>query len=486
MGPEKIDVVVIGEGISGLAIGHWLKKQGIAFRLLAKETVPGGTMQSVREEGFLVEVGPNSALETTPLFRELVSDLALENEFTYAEPAGKNRYILRGGRLMALPLSPPAFLTTKLFSTGAKLRVLKEPFVGRATEEESVAQFVSRRLGREFMDYAIDPFVAGVFAGRPDRLSVRSAFPKLYALEEKYGGLVKGMFRGARERKARAEKAKDRAETFSFRGGMQVLPKAIAAGLGSAIVADARVTGIRDLAVDRQSREDEPGQRRYLVEYLHHGRQEEIEADTVVFAVPAYEAASVLRSFSRDTSTLLESIYYPPVLSIFLGFRRQDVGHPLDGFGFLVPTLEQRRILGCLWNSSLFVERAPAGHVAVTTFIGGARQPELTTLTDDEAVQTAVDELRGPMQIHGNPVYLKVSRWKRAIPQYELGYARIMDALTAFENEHPGIVFAGNYRGGISVGDCVRNSHEIAGDVGRRLTATRQTVSMSHDESRSA
>ncbi len=161
---------------------------------------------------------------------------------------------------------------------------------------------------------------------------------------------------------------------------------------------------------------------------------------------------------------------------VFFGFRNADVPRPLDGFGFLVPAREKRRILGCPWNSSLFRERAPAGHVAVTAFVGGARQPDLTTMTDDAAAQMALDELRGPMQIHGNPVYWNVTRWQRAIPQYELGYSRIMDALTAFEHEHPGIVLAGNYRGGISVGDCVRNAHEIAHDIGRRLAATRQAV----------
>jgi protoporphyrinogen/coproporphyrinogen III oxidase len=187
MGPIKTDVIVIGEGITGLSTAYWLKKRGINVTVLAKDNGVGGTMKSVQEQGFLYETGANTALETTPHFKELVSDLKLESEFIYANPEGKNRYILRDNVLQSMPLGPGSFFLTKLFSTAAKFRVVKEPFIGRAEKEESVAEFVERRLGREFLDYAIDPFVAGVFAGKTEQLSVRSAFPKLYALEEKYG-----------------------------------------------------------------------------------------------------------------------------------------------------------------------------------------------------------------------------------------------------------------------------------------------------------
>jgi len=224
MGRPKTDVIIVGEGITGLGIAYWLKKRGVDVTVLAKESKVGGTMKSVHDQGFLYETGANTALETTPLIKELVSDLKLESEFRYANPEGKNRYILRDGVLRSMPLGPGSFFFTKLFSTAAKFRVMKEPFIGRAEKEESVAEFVERRLGHEFLDYAIDPFVAGVFAGKPERLSVRAAFPKLYTLEEKYGGLIKGMIKGAQERKQRAEKAKDRAETFSFVSGMQQLP----------------------------------------------------------------------------------------------------------------------------------------------------------------------------------------------------------------------------------------------------------------------
>jgi oxygen-dependent protoporphyrinogen oxidase len=473
MGPIKTDVIVVGEGITGLCIAYWLKKRGINVTVLAKDSEVGGTMKSVQDQGFLYETGANTALETTPLFKELISDLRLESEFTYANPEGKNRYILRNGVLHSMPLGAGSFFSTKLFSTAAKFRVMKEPFIGRAEKEESIAEFVERRLGREFLDYAIDPFVAGVFAGKPEQLSVRSAFPKLYALEEKYGGLVKGMIKGAQERKERAEKAKDRAETFSFVSGMQTLPQAIGDSLGKTVLLNAKVTGIRDLTTAREEPSDEPDVRRYLVEYLRNGKEEELEADVVVFAIPAYDAAPIIKSLSMETAHVLSSIYYSPVISIFLGVKRDDIGHKLDGFGFLVPSKEKRKILGCLWNSCLFGNRAPAGMVALNAFVGGARQPELTGFNDEQIIHITLDELNSIMQFSGKPVYLNITRWQKSIPQYEIGYQQKMDLLAQFEESNQGILLAGNYRGGIAVGDCVKNAYEIAEGISSQILSTR-------------
>jgi protoporphyrinogen/coproporphyrinogen III oxidase len=473
MGPNKTDVIVIGEGITGLCVGYWLKKSGVNAIVLSKDNEVGGTMKSVHDHGFLYETGANTALETTPLFKGLVSDLKLESEFIYAKPEGNNRYILRDGVLHSMPLGPGSFLSTKLFSPAAKFRVIKEPFIGKAAKEESIAEFVERRLGRDFLDYAIDPFVAGVFAGNPEQLSVRSAFPKLYALEEKYGGLFKGMIKGAKERKQRAEKAKDRAETFSFINGLQILPRAIAASLGKSVILSAKVTKIRNLTTERNEPSNEPDARRYLVEYLHNDQEAEIEADSIVFAVPAYDAFPLIKPLSAETAHILSSIYYPPIISVFLGINRKNIGHRLDGFGFLIPSKEKRNILGCLWNSCLFANRAPEGMVALNAFIGGARQPELTTLSDERIIQITLDELKSIMQLSGNPVYLHLTRWHKSIPQYEIGYQQKIDALEQFEESFPGMVLAGNYRRGISVGDCVINANEIAKTISANILSKR-------------
>lgn len=401
METNNVDVVVIGAGISGLSVAHWLTQAGLQVLVLESDAEVGGTMKTIREHGFLVETGPNSALETTPFIQELVRDLNLHAEFLYANPAGRNRFILKHGRLHALPLNPVAFLTTPLFSLAAKLRVLKEPFIGRAEHEESIAEFVVRRLGQEFLDYAIDPFVAGVYAAKPDRLSVQAAFPKLYALEQRYGGLLKGMVRGRKERRARTEQAKDRAQTFSFLDGMQTLPHALAQRLGQNVLCNAKVTTIRARGGVGQG--EQPA--RYTVEFLRNTIAQTAEANTVVVATPAHAAAHLLRSCFPATAETLASIPYAPVASVFLGFKHEDVPYSLNGFGFLVPSVEQRNILGCLWSSSLFPRRAPEGSVGMTVFIGGSRQPELVERDEEQLVQTALEELKSIMQITGKAVY---------------------------------------------------------------------------------
>ncbi len=464
---RQTDVVVIGGGVSGLCVAYWLHKQGINVTVLEKDREVGGTMKTVHEDGFLVETGPNSALETTPLFKEIITDCALQDEFIYANPTSNNRYILKNGTLLRLPLGPGSFLTTDLFSTKAKLRLLKEPFVGRGKKEESIAEFVERRLGREFLEYAIDPFVAGIFAGRPEALSVRAAFPRLYALEEKYGGLIKGMIMGSKERKASSEKAKDRAETFSFKNGMQVLPAALARRLGTRIITGATVTSFAPTQGAHTT--DEAGRSRYTVSYVRDGSEETALARSVVFSVPAAAATMLLRPISPSTANVLASIYYPPVASIFAAFRRSDVGGPIDGFGFLVPSREQRQILGSLWSSSLFPGRAPDDIVAFTTFVGGGRQPDLENRDEKELCDLALTELKNIMQITGNNVYLRVTRWQKAIPQYELGHLANVEALERCEQRFPGLYFCSNFKGGISVGDCVKSSRDTAHRIASSL-----------------
>lgn len=456
----KKNVVIIGAGISGLTAAWWLHKKGIDVTVLEKEKSPGGTMRTIQDNGWLVETGPNSALETTPLFREMFEGLGINGQMLYADPKAERRYILRNEKLHALPTSLGAFLASSLWTLGGKLRLLKEPFVGRAGVEETVAQFVERRLGREFLDYAIDPFVAGVYAGNPEQLSVRAAFPKLYALEEKYGGLMKGMILGARERKRRAEKAKDRAKMFSFRNGMQTFPEAIAKELGERVHYGCDVLSLKHGLINNT----------YSIIYKQGGQELVLNSDSVVLSVPAFIASTLIREYSEELAKRFDDIYYPPVAEVFLGFQSDQVGSPLDGFGFLIPQKEKRQILGTIWSSALFPGRAPEGHVALTSFVGGLRQPALASLGDAELVDVTVGELKSLMKITGKPVYSRIMRWQKAIPQYNLGYAEVVNGIGQFEKEHQGIYFCANYLGGISVGDCVMSGERIA----RRIVSESQ------------
>ncbi len=455
--------VVCGAGISGLTVAWWLERQGFDVSVFERNAWVGGTMRTLRDDGWLVETGPNSALETTPLFTEMFSALGIQDQVVYARPEAKKRYIVRDGKLHALPLSPAAFFRTRLWTPSGKLRLLKEPFVGRATHEESIAQFVERRLGKEFLDYAINPFVAGVFAGDPAQLSVRAAFPKLYALEERYGGLIKGMIRGRRERKQRAEKAKDRASMFSFKNGMQSFPLAIATALGGRVKTNCIVERV-DV---RPSNGSGPG--RFEVHCRENGNVSAIDADVVIVSTPADVAAGIVRPYASFLASQLEKIYYPPVTEVFLGFREGTFAHPLDGFGYLIPEKEARTILGTIWSSSLFPDRAPAGYVGLTTFVGGSRQPDIALMEDGALVSRVTSEVHSLLGGSGSPAFSRVIRWNRAIPQYTLGHANIILGIDKLEEDIPGFFLCSNYRGGISVGDCVMSGKLIADRAGEFL-----------------
>lgn len=447
---SNYSAVVIGGGISGLLTAYLLTIQKIPVLLLEKENIAGGTMKTSSEEGWLVESGPNSALETTPLIKEIVQKLGLESKFVYADESSSRRYIVRNGSLRQVPSGPLSFLKTDLWSARGKLRLLREPFIGRGNGEESIAQFVSRRLGSELLDYGINPFVAGVYAGDPVSLSVRHAFPKLYALEEKYGGLIKGMVRSRKERRERKEVAKDRARLFSFLDGMQTLPASLSEALKGSIIFGAAAESVIPVKTGRGPL--------YTVTFSSRGERRQVESPVVVFSSPADATAAVIEPIDPETASSLRSIPYPPVAEVFLGYDAGRIGRKLDGFGFLVPAVENRKILGTIWSSSLFPKRAPLGKVALTTFIGGSRQPQLTELGDKELISLVTRELSALMQAVGEPAYSRVIRWKRAIPQYNLGYGTVLDKIARFEENYKGTFIASNYRGGIAVGDCFINS----------------------------
>jgi oxygen-dependent protoporphyrinogen oxidase len=458
-------VVVIGGGISGLCLAYWLRKKDISVTVLESAGTPGGTMKTVRQGEWLIETGPNSALDTTPLFGELFGELGIQDEVLYAGGNSSNRYILRAGTLHPLPTGPGAFLASRLWTLGGKLRLLKEPFIGRAAAEESIAAFVERRLGREFLDYAINPFVAGVYAGNPAALSVREAFPKLYALEEKYGGILKGAVLSARERKKRAETAKNTAKMFSFRDGMETFPKSLARALGASVQTGCTVESVIPMRAGQFPV--------YTVTYEQNGVRMQREANVVVLATPTHSAAKIIRPIDPEMAATLESVYYPPVAEVFVGFPLAQIRRPLDGFGFLVPEKERRNLLGCIWSSSLFPGRAPAGQAALTCFVGGSRQPELASLADGELRRIVLDELRSLLPAEGEPTLVNIIRWERAIPQYTLGYRKVLAAMDRFERNFQGAFFCSNARGGIAVGDCVMSAHATAARIAGFLTLGR-------------
>mgnify|MGYP003835509945 FL=1 len=453
------DTIIIGAGISGLTCAYRLQEAGQRVLLLEKAPRFGGAIRSAREGEWLIEAGPNSTLETTPLLTELIRDAGVEDQKLYASDASKNRYILKHGKLTALPMSPPAFFKTGLFTWGTKLGLFGEPFKKPSPPDaqESVADFVRRRLGQEFLDYAINPFVAGVYAGDPELLSVRAAFPKLYELEQTYGGLIKGQIKGARERKKRGEESKQSARMFSFLDGMQTLTDALANAIPDKIHS-AEVRAIR-------IGETEGNDSRFTVTVAHDGEEKEFAARDLIIATPAGPAAELSRAFAPKLSAELEEIPYPPVAEVITGYTPTADMHPLDGFGFLIPKVEKRRILGTIFSSTIFRKRAPEGKVHLTTFIGGMRQPEEALRPDQEIVQTALEEQRALLGTPEKPDFVYVTAWKHAIPQYVRGHLERMEKVDAVEQAHPGLHYCANYRGGISVGDCVKSAHAVVDRV---------------------
>lgn len=441
------DVVVVGAGLSGLAVAFRLAQQGIRLRVIESAARPGGVIGSVRRDGALYERGPNSGLDTTPLVNELLAAAGIAGERIDASAEAARRYILRDGRLAALPTSPPAFLATSLFSWKAKLALLREPFVraAAADAEETVAAFVRRRLGTEFLDYAIEPFVAGIYAGDPEQLSVPAAFPRLFALEQRYGSLIRGQIAGSRERKKSAEKAKNAAVSFSFRDGMQALTDALARGL--AIDCGVRAAGLRREADGTFVLDCERGSERFA-----------LRSRSVVLAVPAYEAARIVARLAPEAKAALESIVYPPVATIASCYRRADVAHPLDGFGFLAPRRESPPILGCLFSSSMFAGRANAPTVLLTTFVGGVRSAPLALRSEEELAASVTAALQGYLGAR-QPLWQAVTRWPQAIPQYTLGHLQRIAAVERAEAAAPGLRFCANWRGGVSVADCIKSAH---------------------------
>jgi oxygen-dependent protoporphyrinogen oxidase len=446
-------VAIVGAGITGLTLAFRLRQRGISVTVYEASDRIGGVIQSIRRDGYLAEFGPNSILETSPKIASLITDLGLDPRRIYSEPAAENRYLVRYKRPILLPASPVKFFGTELFSWGTKLRLFREPFVPPSPPdvEENLADFVVRRLGREFLDYAINPMVSGIYAGDPARLSVKHGFPKLHALEQKYGSLIKGQILGAKERRQRGEMSKQDAKKLSFDDGLQVLPDTLGSKLADVIQFNTTVERIEQTAAG------------WKVCVAAGGKLQQPEHAAVVWTAPTHRLVEVGLATARELdATVLREIYYPPVASIVLGFRREEVAHPLDGFGMLIPQAENFRILGTLFSSSLFPNRAPAGHVTLTTYIGGARAPELAQRPAEDVVAITVEDLRTILGVTGRPTFQHVVFYPKAIPQYNVGYGQFKALMDGIETKAPGMFFAGHFRDGISLGDSILSAHGAA------------------------
>lgn len=446
-------VAIIGAGITGLTAGFYLKQKGVPVTVYESSDRVGGVIQSLKRDGYLAEFGPNTILETSPKIGQLIRDAGLASRRIDPDPKAEARYVVRYQRPIEMPASPLGFLTTELFSPKAKLAVLREPFVPRRRDgkEESIAEFVVRRLGREFLDHAIDALVAGVYAGDPYKLSVPQAFPKLKQLEERYGSLIKGQILGGRERKKRGEVAKDRAPKFSFDEGLQVLPETLAQHLGDSLRLNTQVNRLRQRVGG------------WTLEGVDSGVEMVAEHSAVLYCGTAHRLAQLrIEGPPSLNLRIFSEIRYPPVASVVLGFRREDVAHPCQGFGMLIPRVEGFKILGTIFSSSLFPNRAPAGHLTLTSYVGGERFPELASLPPNELFALTCADLRILLGVRGGPTFQHSVFYPKAIPQYVVGYGRYRSLMNEIERSAPGIFLAGHYRDGISLSDSIVSGCDAA------------------------
>jgi oxygen-dependent protoporphyrinogen oxidase len=447
-------IVVVGAGVTGLTAAWKLRREGHAVSIIERSEHAGGSIRTTRTDGWIVEAGPNTMLVNEQPLLDFFAEIGLEPDLLEASKEANKRYIVRRGTPVAAPMSLGQFLGTPLLSGGAKLRLLCEPFVGRARPgvEESVGDFARRRLGREVVDYAINPLIGGIYAGEPYRLSVRHAFPTLHRFDHDHGSLVLGAIASGRARR-KAGKKRFKARSISFTRGLQMIIDALVREVGDSLFNSTEIRAI-DRATDGVWR---------ISTQRPDGASRTFEADAVVLAVPARAAAALPFALGGARPlAVLDEIEYPPVTSLALGFRREQIAHPLDGYGMLVPACEGFRILGTLFSSSLFPGRAPEGHVLLTTFVGGMRQPENARLAPDELRTLVLADLARLVGVSGDPVFTATHAWERAIPQYNLGYSRFHDAMSAAERDLPGLIVGGHLRDGVSVGDCIRAGWKLA------------------------
>lgn len=432
-------IAIIGGGLTGLTLAYYLQKAGVAYDLFEASPRPGGNLLSPQApEGYQLEAGPNSLLLSAEL-EELLLELGLQDHIQEAAPVSQHRFVLRGGQYRALPASPPALLASGFFSMRTKLRLLGELLRRPAppVPGETVAAFFERHFGPEVVQYAVNPFVAGIYAGDPAELLLSLTFPQLAALETQYGSLLRGLAKGP--------KTGGRRRTITLRGGVQALTDALAAQLTSYHLGQAVA------AVEKTTDN---------TYYLTTSNLQPAAYTHLALAVPAYAAAALLQPFFPAAATALAAVRYPPMTLVYSAYDRAAVAHPLVGFGALNPKVEGTYAAGAIWTSSLFPDRVPAGQVLFTSFVGGAQfaqQAQEPAAAQLAAVHTELAQLYG---ISDKPRWQDRYYWPHSIPQFDQHLADARAAVAPLAAQ--GIVAVANWQVGVSVPDCVKYSRQLA------------------------
>lgn len=449
---EPLKTLIIGGGITGLCAAFYAMKRHGAPQVLLLESGDslGGTASTESADGFTFEKGPNGFLDKEPKTLQWVSDLGLNGELMPANTLAARRFIFRNGELHELQ-PPPAFMFSRVLSVQGRLRLMGEPFIPQrvSSEEESIWDFAARRIGAEAADTLVAPMVSGIYGGDARQLDLASCFPKMAAMEANHGSLFRAMMAKKKEKNAGGGTAMGPGGTLtSFKGGMATLVNRATEQLGD------RVRVNMPVSVIEKSGDG------YVVRCANG---EHFNADSVLVAAPAHAAAGMVRALDGTLSEALAAIPYASMTVVCTVYDKTAVGHDLNGFGFLVPRTQGKRILGCIWTSTLFPGRAPSGKILLRTMVGGAGDPDAVSLDDEAMLDIIRQELFPMLDIKSDPVVHRIFRWEKAIPQYTFGHQARVREIEAAEERHPGLRFAGNAYRGVGINDCVVSALKALG-----------------------
>jgi len=448
-----VKIGIVGAGISGLATAQAILARDSTTEVVVFEAAGhtgGKVLTEITAEGYLCEWGVNAFLDKSPRTLELCKEIGVVP--VSADVAAKKRYVFSESKLHQLPEKPPQFLASKLLSVPGRLRVMGEVFTRKTDRaDETLAEFGIRHLGREAFEKLIDPMASGVFAGDARTMSLKSCFPRIHEVEAEYGSLIRGLIK--LQKAARREGRKDTPGPgpggllTSFNGGMSVLTDALTAGLGSRVRVNSPVQGVsRNGGL-------------YTV-HLENGASEDF--DVLVLATPAYAQARILNDMAPSISELVDAIHYPSLAVVCLGYSEEKAGSCLDGFGFLIPSRENRGILGTVVDSNVFPDRAPDGSVLFRSMVGGARKPYLAELPDEQLLDLVRSDLKDILGLEADPDFVSIYRHEKAIPQYLVGHSDRLAAIGRQLETFPGLVMTGNAFRGVSLNDCVLNATKTA------------------------
>jgi oxygen-dependent protoporphyrinogen oxidase len=448
---KTADIAIIGAGLTGLTTAFYLKKQNKNFVVLEEKDRIGGVIHTVQENGFTYEEGPNTGVLGNPDAAELFEDL---NGLCTCELANKNvskRYILKNGNWEQMPLSPLQAIKTPLFATKDKFRILGEPFRKKGTNaDETLSELVKRRMGNSFLDYAIDPFILGVYAGDPSKLITRFAFPKLYNLEQTYGSFIGGSIKKMFSKKDERDKKATR-KVFSAKGGLSNLTGAVY-----------KAAGTENFILNVKNIQLQPTEDGFQITGTFQNENINILAKKVITTTGAYILDKILPFADKTLMDKIQKVKYAKVVQGVIGFKKWE-GMPLDGFGGLIPFVERRDILGVLFISSLLADRAPEGGALCSVFTGGVRREELVDKTDDEIREIIKREFTSVMKLKDfNPDLFKIIRYQHAIPQYGIESAEKMQTIAQLEKAYPGLIIGGNLKDGIGMADRIKQGKHLS------------------------